>query len=241
MIFAKCLRLLTVCGFFWSWGLSPHAIAKTLADIVTPNGSGAEYDVSLAVGAASVQIYFVEPPAKNKKAIEMMFQIKDSLIPIQLWQQFHLSQGSSTLIVENGYLHSDLFQTRKLDAEYLKGFDGVQMNQFLISSEDELKKHFVAKEKLKVLGRETQVSHYRVENAGQTVDFWLDYNTKPIGLVQLVSKGEKSEYNYTLVLTRLLSGTQRKIDPTQAQPMDEITRSFLPAPGSQKIKGLGLF
>ncbi len=221
--------------------LMNFAWSETLRDVVTPPGRGAEYDVRLAVGEALVQIYFVEPPRPEDKAVEMFFELKDSFVPIQLWQQFHISQKGVKLDVEKGFLYADLFQTRQLDREYLAGFDGVQMNQFLISSEKELKEYFVAREKIKVKAGQFKADHYRVKNSGQTVDFWIHHASKPIGLIQLISTGAKTEQSYTLTLSRMIQNVPRKIDPKRAQPMDDLTRSFLPSPGSQKLKGLGLF
>ena len=218
-----------------------QAQSGELSSIKTPPGEGAEYEVQLKTGAAKVMIYFVKPENSNEKAVEMYFEAKGMLSPIVMWQQFHLKKAGARLEVKKGFIHAPKFQTRILDKDYLKGFDGVQMNQFLISSEEDLKRHFVKKEKVTVKAGTVEASHYRMERNGQVVDFWIHHEAKPIGLVKLESKGDKVSQNYSMGLTRLVTGVGTKINPADAKPMDDTTRAFLPKPDSGSTSGLGMF
>jgi hypothetical protein len=189
----------------------------------------------------TVAMYFADSSGRNTKAIEIYFRTQGGMVAIELWQQFHMGQRPSGQIkVNDGYVYSDKFETRKLDADYLTGFDGVQVSQFLISSKEDLKRHFIASEKVKVPAGEVTADHYRIERAGQVVDFWIHHDSKPIGLVRLKSSGSELKHNYDMKMTRLLTNVKPKIDPTAAQPMDDKTRAFLPKPGSGKSQGTGM-
>ena len=217
------------------------ASGESLSSVKTPPGEGAEYEVQLKTGAAKIMIYFVPPENSNEKAVEMYFESVGIGAPISMWQQFHLKKSGSRLEVKKGFIHAAQFQTRILEKDYLKGFDGVQMNQFLISSEEDLKKHFIKKEKVTVKAGTVEASHYRIERSGQVVDFWIHHEAKPIGLVKLESKGDKVFQNYSMGLTRLVTGVGTKINPALAKPMDAATRAFLPKPNSGSSAGLGMF
>jgi len=208
--------------------ISIFAVADVDTVKIDP-GAGAEYELAFQQSNSKVAIYFAKPPAPRTKAVEMYF----STGPIQLWQRFHLRQASSgQMQVKDGFIHSSMFQTRKLEAEYLKGFDGVQMSQFLLSSKAELARHFVGSEDVTIPAGKVKADHYRMQRAGQTIDFWIHHQAKPIGLVKLISTGSDPKHNYTMRMTKLLKNVGEKIDPSQAQPMDEKTRSFLPKPKS---------
>lgn len=197
-------------------------------------GDGAQYQVSTQVGPAEVSIYFVPSASPTDMAVEFYFNTKQSFVPIQLWQQFHLStnkSGKSGLKMKKGFIFSDAFGNRELGHEYLQGYEGVQLQQFLISSKEDLKKHWIGKETVSVPAGKVQADHYRMENNGQTVDFWIHHSSKPIGLVKLISKGPKASQQYEMKLNSLLKNVKRKIDPAKSQPMDEKTQSYLPSLG----------
>lgn len=225
--------------FFVLCAASNPTFSQNIENTLITPGEGAEYQLQLRMGEAKVALYFVPAPNKKLKAIEMYFETPGMGRPIQLWQQFHLAKPGNKIHVKNAFIFSYNFGVRRLDKEYLKGFDGVQLNQFLVSSQEELKKHFISQERIQVPAGVVNAHRYRVESAGQTVDFWIHHDSKPIGLVKMISKGGKASQNYSMKLTRLLSGVAQKIISKEALPMDDKTRSFLPKPGT--AKGLGLF
>lgn len=218
-------------------------IAGKLDDVVTPAGAGAQYTMKIGGATTEVALYFAKAPGTNQKAIEIFFRSPGQLLPIELWQQFHLGQsGSGQIKVNDGYVYAEKFKARKLDPEYLRGFDGVQVSQFLMTSKDQLKRHFVASEKVKVPAGEVTADHYRIERAGQTVDFWIHHDSKPIGLVRLKSSGQKMKHNYDMQMTQLVTGVKQKIEPSEAKPMNDEARAFLPKPSSSGSGGgMGMF
>lgn len=202
-------------------------------------GAGAEYNLAFKMSSSQVSIYFTKDPKPKTKSVEMYFTTGGG-IPIELWQRFHLTQSpSGKMKVEEGYIHSMMFQTRKLDKEYLQGFDGVQMSQFLVSSREQLQRHFLGSEAVTVPAGTVTADHYRIERAGQVIDFWIHHEAKPIGLVKLISSGTDPKQNYSMQMTKLLKNVAGKIDTSIAQPMDEKTKSFLPKP-KKGSSGFGL-
>ncbi len=181
-------------------------------------------DVSIYVAAAS----------KDRVSIEYFISSRESLIPVEMWQQFEISPSASGAKVTKGYVQTkELKNPETLTGEYLNGFDGVKVNDFLFSTESELNRNKIGVEEVEVPAGKDKATHYRTEAAGQTIDYWISDEAKPIGLVKLTSKHATDEKkNYSLALTSLMKNVKPYIDPMKAVPLTELGKTFLAKPES---------
>ncbi len=180
-----------------------------------------------------VSIY-VAGSSKDRVSIEYFISSRESLIPIEMWQQFEISPSSSGAKVTKGFVQTrELKNPEILHSEYLNGFDGVKVNDFLFSTESELNKNKIGVEEVEVPAGKDKATHYRTVAAGQTIDYWISDEAKPIGLVKLTSKhATDQKKNYSLALTSLMKNVKPFIDPSKGVPLTELGKSFLAKPES---------
>jgi hypothetical protein len=194
-------------------------------------GSGANYGMKmLKTGEeVSVSIYFTKVE-KNIFHVEYYMKAENTFVPIELWQQFHcLAQLGEAIRIQKGFvLLADSSHPEEMTEDMLKGFDGVMISDFLFSDEEKLKGLKVKDEELNLYKRKVKSTHYRQSRNGQTIDFWLSPQFKPLGLVKLISRSEtKSHQNYQLELLQLSKNVKAKIDPSQAKAMGEKAKTIL--------------
>ena len=116
----------------------------------------------------------------------------------------------------------------KLGAESLKGFDGLEMNDFLFANKQQIARWEVGKETIEVEAGKVEATHYRQTMGDRTFDYWLSDSARPIGLVKLECKGTKESDTYKVSLTSLLKHVGRKINPAKATAMTQQGLALLP-------------
>lgn len=213
--------LLTCILSFYSFGFDLKKYTQ---------GSGAQFAMDLQ-GTKTEITMSVAYSTKNKMALEIYMNAQNDFLPLEVWQQFHLSPNGRKLMVTDGYVLNKLIgeQPQRLTAEYLKGYEGgLKMETFLISSKKDLNKHFIKEETIQVPAGKVKAKKYKVHQNGQTIYYWLSDQAKPFGLVKLISTSKKKDQNYNLELTKLVRNVRRRIEPNQAIPLNKVGRSFLP-------------
>jgi hypothetical protein len=117
---------------------------------------------------------------------------------------------------------------------YLKGASGgLQVNDFLFSNQAQLDKDKIGVETVEIAEGSTKATHYRTSRNGQTIDYWISDDAKPMGLVMLISKNpKKPEQNYGLELVNLMENVKAKILPEKAVPLSEKGKALLAKPES---------
>lgn len=200
-----------------------------------PAGSGSRFVFTMTNGPSADLVISVAGSSPRKVSIEYYFASAAGPIPTEMWQQFvleHSGQGAAQLTA--GYiLAQELSRPEKLTPEYLKGFDGVVTSDFLFSDAKTLARFKIGEENVTSPAGSVLCSHYRQERNGQTTDYWISDEARPIGLVKLASKGSKPDHNYTVTLSALLKNVKPKIDPAQAVPLSPKGKSLLAAPGQK--------
>lgn len=194
-------------------------------------GAGAKYEMSFQGQVADIAMAVVSS-SSQRTDIEIYMSTMGTL---QMWQRFHLKKASSGgLKVSDGYIYfKKLPRPQRLTDAYLRGYsDGAQMHDFLFADKRSIEKYKVSSGKVTVKAGQVKATQYRVLSNGQTVEFWISDEAKPLGLVKLISSGNKPKQNYSLEMTTLIKGVKAKIDPKRAEPLNKKGRSFLPKAGS---------
>jgi hypothetical protein len=192
-------------------------------------GEGAEYLMTSSGAKVNVSIY-VAQSSFSSIAIEYYFSSPSPLVPISMWQQFTLNlNGKGPLSVDKGYFKTpELKQPQILTQKYMTMNKGVQVHDFLFQDKKELKPFFQGRKKVAVPAGTIEADHYRKSRNGQTIDFWISEQVKPIGLLKLVSSNPKNpKQNYTLELTTLLKNIAPAIDPSKAIPLNKEGEKLL--------------
>ncbi|MES2527881.1 MAG: hypothetical protein V4598_12385 [Bdellovibrionota bacterium] len=214
--------------------ISTHVFATDLTQTFTP-GKGCLYQLEVEGQKIPVDVsIYVANSAKERVSIEYYISSRESLIPVEMWQQFEISPSGGKAKVTKGYVQTkELKNPETLTGDYLNGFDGVKVNDFLFSSESELNENKVGVEEVEVPAGKDKATHYRTKSNGQTIDYWISDEAKPIGLVKLTSKhATDKKKNYSLALTSLMKNVKPYIDPGKAVPLSEMGKSFLAKPES---------
>lgn len=201
-------------------------------------GSGNKYVLNLNGDPYEVVIAFVDS-TDQKTVIEVFMQAKagSTKMDIQMWQQFHLGFVNEKINIIKGILQiPQIGKPQVLPNEYLQGGSGVQMKSFLIGSQNEIGGKKINVEKLSMGGQTFESTHYRHVENGQTIDFWLSDDAKPIGLVKLSSAGGGSGMNYSMNYLATVSGVKAHIKESDAEPLNDIAKSFLPLLGANLFK-----
>jgi hypothetical protein len=187
-------------------------------------------------GGDSIHVAIYVAGAKsNSVNIEYFIESRTGLIPISMWQQFEIDLGSGFgAQIKNGYVKTkELPKPEKMTSEYLVGGSGVQVNDFLFNDPKVLQKDKIGDETIQVPAGETSATHYRTSNNGQTVDYWISEDAKPIGLVRLTSRhATDTGQNYSLELEGLMKNVKPMINPLDAVPLTNMGKSLLVKPGS---------
>lgn len=200
-----------------------------------PPGKGCLYQLEVKGQQIPLDVsIYVASSNKDKVSIEYFISSRESLIPIEMWQQFEIAPSSGGPKVTKGFVQTkELKNPEALTGEYLNGFDGVKVNDFLFSTESELNKNKIGIEEVEVPAGKDKATHYRTVTAGQTIDYWISDEAKPIGLVKLTSKhATDQKKNYSLVLTSLMKNVKPFIDPAKAVPLSDRGKSYLAKPES---------
>lgn len=213
-----------------------HVHAQNLSQSF-PAGAGAEYKIKMKKDVTPIYLsLYVAGTRVDSVHLEYFLETR-AILPVQMWQQFEIGVTPKGAEVRKAYVFArELAKPEIVPPEYLKGArGGIQVNDFLFSSEAELTKDKVGEETVEVAAGSTRATHYRTNNNGQTVDYWISKDAKPIGLVMLVSKSEKNdEQNYALELTRLIENIKPRILPESAVPLTENGKKFLAKPESMR-------
>ncbi len=217
--------------------LSLQVFAQNLSQSF-PAGKGSSYKIIMKGDKAnpvSLSLY-VAGTRVDSVHIEYFMETK-GIIPLQMWQQFEIGVSSKGAEIRKGYVFTkELTAPETMPPEYLKGAGGgIQVNDFLFADKAQLDKDKIGIENVEIAAGTTKATHYRVSNNGQTVDYWICDDAKPMGLVMLVSKSEKNEnQNYSLELTSLMDNVKAKILPEKAVSLSEAGKSLLAKPESMR-------
>lgn len=210
-------------------------MAETLKEKF-PVGSGSKFKMEMASGGTPIDVaIYVASNKASSVNIEYFIETQSGFVAINMWQQFEIDLGSGFgAQIKAGYVKTkELPKPEIMTSEYLVGGNGVQVNDFLFNDPKVLEKNKVGNETIQILAGETKTSHYRTSNNGQTVDYWISDEAKPIGLVKLTSKHLKdNNQNYSLELAGLMRNVKPMIDPATAVPLTNAGKSFLVKPGS---------
>ena len=193
-------------------------------------GSGATYDLTLNDSPTEVTIGFMDQTAK-KLVIEITMQPKNEGegLNLRMAQQFHLGLVNGKIQILKGLLKIPMVEKPQiLPAEYLEGFNGVQVKSFLIGSAQDLDDKKIGSESITANGKKYSTVHYRHTENGQTIDYWVSDQAKPMGLVKLTSKGSSTQHNYNMLLKGTRSNLKAEIDESRAEPLNSTAKSFLP-------------
>lgn len=200
-----------------------------------PPGKGSLYQLEVQGQKIPVNVsIYVAHSTRNSVSIEYFLSSQESLLPVEMWQQFEISPSTSGTKVTKGYVQTkELKNPETLTGEYLNGFDGVKVNDFLFSDENEINKNKIGVEMVEVPAGKDKATHYRTVAKDQTIDYWISDSAKPIGLVKLVSKHPSDQKkNYKLELTSLMKNVKAFIEPAKAVPLSATGRSLLSKPES---------
>jgi len=193
-------------------------------------GEGAKYYMKMQNNPdAEISIYFAEVKKENI-SIEFFIYAQNTLIPIKLYQQFLLAKkADGSLMMKESYIQGpDEKFPQRMSPETFTNHNGIELNDFFFSDEKKLKTSLVGNEDLQIVAGKTKTQHYRKINNGQHIDFWVSDDSKPLGLVKLISKNEKvAEQNYTIELQAILKNVSATINPKNAKPLDKNGKKLL--------------
>ena len=209
-------------------------ILPTMCYAFTP-GSGAEYDFHYNKQDAKLSIYIVDSSPKNV-SVEFHFGT-NTLWATNMWQQYKLDirEGASIGISE-GYIKTEKNKSsEKMIKEQFSLNTGVQIHQFLFADKKDIQKSFIGTETIELPAGTIKTDHYRKVSDGQTVDFWISSELRPIGLVKLISKSRIEETNnYKIELSALLKNIKPAIEPKKAIEMTEESKKIFDKAAKKK-------
>lgn len=222
-----------IFNFFLVGFLTTSAFAQDLSKSF-PAGKGSTFKLVMQDGPPIDLSIYVASSTSGAVNVEYYMNATGSLVPVQMWQQFEVKISRGKADIQKGYLKTkELRAPQIIPSEYLKGYDGVQVNDFLFSSEAELDKNKIGVDEVDIPAGKTKANHYRTINNNQTIDYWISDDAKPIGLVKLVSTSLKDpKKNYKIELKSLMENVRATIDPSLAGPLTDVGRAFLAKPES---------
>lgn len=218
---------------FFAFFFCANAFAADLSSFTPGKGTLYQMEVQGQKIPVDVSIY-VAASNSSSVSIEYFISSRQSLLPIEMWQQFEIAPSPTGTKVLKGFVQTkELKNPETLTGEYLGGLDGVKVNDFLFSNEGDLNKNKIGDEMVQVPAGKDKAAHYRVESGGSTIDYWISPSAKPIGLVKLTSSHPTDDKkNYKLELVSLMKNVKPYIDPAKAVPLSEMGKSFLAKPES---------
>lgn len=200
-----------------------------------PAGTGAAYKVKMKKDPTPIFLsIYVAGTRVDSVHIEYFLETK-GLLGVQMWQQFEIGVTPKGAEIRKGYvLTKELTNAEIMPQEHLKGASGgIEMNDFLFAEKEQLNKDKIGVEMVEIAAGTTKTTHYRTSNNGQTVDYWVSDDAKPLGLVMLISKSEKNEnQNYSLEMTNMMENVKAKILPEKAVPLTIKGKGLLAKPES---------
>lgn len=185
-------------------------------------GEGSSFIFNTENRNVDLSIY-VADRKKSSLNVEMHFGA-NGLMPVNMWQQFEfkLAQNRPIEISQGFLLAKGDTKPEIMPQSMFKQDEGVQVQDFLFSSKEELSKSFVGDELVETSAKTFIAKHYRKKNGDQVVDFWISEEVGPIGLVKLVSKSKtKKSQNYSIEFSSLLKNVSPSISPQNAVEMSE--------------------
>jgi hypothetical protein len=191
-------------------------------------GEGSEFVLETEGQKVGLSIYISEAKDKNL-GVEFHFGA-GGILSSNMWQQFEMNvDAKSGIQIQSGYIKTRLSKKpERMLREHFYQNEGVQVQDFLFTKEEEISKNFIGSETVEIPAGSIIAKHYRKKHDGQTIDFWISDQVKPIGLVKLVSKsGTKKTNNYKIELSSLLKNVKPAINPKEAVPMTEKTKKLL--------------
>lgn len=193
-------------------------------------GEGSKFSIAMGPVSGEVAIYVtrVDGPLTS---VEMHFAYTSGPASIlaasrpEMWMQTEYEkpkvEGRPVRIV-NGYLLSaGMNAPEHFNPMSVAESDGLGLVQFLHGSRASLDEGLVGEEKVTTEAGTVSALHYRKVKGDQTLDFWISEAAKPLGLVRLVSRGGKSEFQ--MELKSLVKNVAPKIDPRKARPASPQT------------------
>ena len=215
--------------------MSLPSLGETLSQSF-PAGSGANYKIKMQADPTPILLQlYVASTRVDSVNIEYFLETK-GLVSVQMWQQFEIgvAPGKAAEIRKGYVLARELTKPESMPKAYLEGASGgIQVNDFLFADKARLDKDKVGIEMVEISAGATKATHYRAASNGQTVDYWISDEAKPMGLVMLVSKSEKDpNRNYSLELVNLMENVKAKIKPEESVPLTENGKGLLAKPAS---------
>ena len=204
---------------------------SSLAKNSFPQGQGAKY-MMMSEGSplpTYINIYITESKF-SRIGIEYFFVVGNGLF--KMWQLFFMElQDRGPLKITEGYIQtSKMDNPEKMTREHFYQNKGVELSDFLMADNKDLKKLEVGKEKVQLKGFSVDATKYQKQKNGQKVTFWISPKAKPLGLVKLVSTGKNENHKYKLELVGKLVGMKAHINPAQAVSLSDKGRKFLQGP-----------
>ena len=191
-------------------------------------GEGSEFVFSTEGKNVNLNIYIANITS-DEMAVEFHFGSSD-IISMNMWQQFIFGlKDQSPIVLKAGYIKTgENNNVEKMTNEMIRVNKGVQIEDFLFTDKKVIDKDFIADEKIETPAGVIIAKHYKKVTMDQTVDFWIADMVKPIGLVKLVSKSEKTKTNnYEIELKSLLKNVDATINPKDSKPISESTKKLL--------------
>lgn len=194
-------------------------------------GEGSQFVMSTQGQKVDLNIYIAKK-SEHKMSVEFHFGT-GGLLPTSMWQQFEMElKGKSPIKITQGFIQTQPdTKPEKMPQGFFGVNQGVQLQDFLFNSKEMIDGDFIGDEQVEVIAGHVIAKHYRKKRDGQTVDFWISDEVKPIGLVKLTSKSTKKQSNnYEIELASLLKNVKPTIDSKQAIQMTSETKKILGKP-----------
>ena len=205
------------------------AVARADLSRSFPAHSGARYAFRSPLGSAAVTISIVESSA-SRVVIEVYFA-RPGLLASAMWQQFVLDVSSGKPVVREGYLlTAEGHAPERIPASALAGLDNASLSDFLISSRADLDRWKQGVERVVVPASGPggiEATRYEQRTGTQVVTYWLSDDARPLGLVKLVSRGDKPSQTYELALEAVLTNVGARIDRKKAIDLTPEGRALL--------------
>jgi hypothetical protein len=203
---------------------------------VYEEGQGVELQINGGAGNAYVVIAIVESDSKAL-VLDIKMTSTAGLNRVDLTQQFHLSLKGGKIAITQAFISSPLWEgkTYKMEAEYLKGYEGVQMDSFLFGKDLPNSFQFLGDSVVtSYRGEKIKSKKFKFEENSQVIEFWLSDKIKPFGLAAIKSKGPKPDQNYIIGYKATIKGYKSKIDAKKSLEMTSKIKAYLPKIKSRK-------
>ncbi|MFH1075924.1 MAG: hypothetical protein V1753_03660 [Pseudomonadota bacterium] len=201
----------------------------TLDDYKKYKGEGAAYLLHDYTGENHFALAIVGIDGVAKHVVIEVFA-KSDIAGKGLFQQFVFAFPEDRPVINKAYIMIDGQSPMTIPATALSKTDNLRIEDFLTKKDDLQSGNYgkkIGTETIHVPAGATECIHYQHKGDGCVVDFWLSDQVLPIGIVKLKSRGSKQMQNYTLELTKVLSGVGQAIDETRVVPLSEEMKQIL--------------